>query len=80
MKQVAANIAIIGFFSAVFIGPLLLAASCDHDAKLARHQKLTEGCRMVGTIQGYNVGRGEMPAQEQWDCGGIMRTVNAVWN
>lgn len=78
MKEAASNIAIIGFVSAAFIAPLLLAASCDNDAKIDRYQKLTEGCRMVGTIQGYKVGRDGMPAQEQWECNGIMRTVNAV--
>lgn len=42
------------------------------------HDALTKGCVMTGTIQGYQVGRESMPAQEQWECSGMMRTVNAI--
>ena len=38
------------------------------------HDTLTKGCVMIGTIQGYQ----RMPAQEQWSCNGMMRTVNAI--
>lgn len=62
----------------VFLGLMGIMRSCDREDAKARHDEITRGCVMVGTIEGYRMGREGVPAQEQWRCGDITKTVNAV--
>lgn len=64
-------------FCAILVGVTL----CQNHTDFIEHERLTNGCVMVGTIQGYSGGggrNGSKPPQEQWNCNGMMRTVNAV--
>ena len=68
-----------GMFWFVLFCATMAGVKCWGDwGKKVEHDALTKGCVMTGTIQGYRVGRGSMPAQEQWSCNGMMRTVNAI--
>lgn len=64
------------FLAAVVV--LVMATRCDHEEKRSVHDKAVYGCALIGTIEGYKMGREGVPAQEQWKCGDIVKTVNAV--
>lgn len=57
---------------------LLLVNYYEYASRENKHDNLTKGCAMVGTIQAVDIGRSRMPAMEQWNCNGMMRTVEAV--
>lgn len=52
--------------------------SCDRARAHIEHDKTVHGCALIGTIEGYKMGREGVPAQEQWKCGDIVKTVNVV--
>ena len=68
----------IAFWFSLICTSLWAAKTWEQYDNRTEHDALTKGCVMTGTIQGYRMGREGMPAQEQWNCNGMMRTVNAI--
>lgn len=65
-------------FFMLFLGLMAGLNSCDRARAQIEHDDAIHGCTLIGTIEGYKMGREGVPAQEQWKCGDVVKTVNAV--
>lgn len=65
-------------FFAMIVLVVVLITNCEDANKRSEHDKAVHGCVLIGTIEGYELWQSRSPAQEQWKCGNIVKTVNAV--